>query len=206
MGRIARVPSTEDAFNPWCDWCDYENSRSKDAGPAERRRRLRDFLSGDIRYFLLGEAGGYRGQRYSGLGFSSERLLLEGGIPRVKRIDQRITKSDSPISEGSATVVWRTLWKLNVALHAATWNSYPLHPFKPWDYLTNRTPKPTEMEMGKPYIMELRKIFPDAIWIAVGNQAKANLDACGIPATKVRHPANGGATKFATELKELLRV
>jgi len=81
-----------------------------------------------------------------------------------------------------------------------------LHPYKPGNPLSNRTPTPAEIALGAPAMRLLAEAFPNARIVAVGKKAEGLLTEMGVKlAGAVRHPANGGATAFAEGLAELAR-
>lgn len=194
----------EGLFNPWRQTCVFdspENTRKA------KLARLAAHLDCDARFILVGEAPGYRGCRYSGVAFTSERQLIEGAIPRIDRAGHRLSIRERPFSESSATIVWNTLYQLGVADKTILWNAVQLHPFKKGNVWSNRTPTDIELALGIEALQMLQKAFPKAKIIAVGKKAAGILRLLGIPfAATVRHPANGGATLFANGLAEVLRA
>lgn len=190
-------------FNPWRESCHTEVK--PETGPQQRRVRLAQHLScPSPKLICLGEAPGYQGCRYSGIAFTSERLLLEGTIPRVPKLASRITLRDKPWSEPSATIVWKALYELGVADQTLLFNAVPWHPMKPGNIHSNRTPTREEKTLGNHYLQAFLDLYPDVPIIAVGNTADENLRGLGINCSKVRHPANGGATKFREGLREIV--
>jgi uracil-DNA glycosylase len=181
-------------FHPWKERCVRDADGN---GPAERLKRLSAHLECEARWILVGEAPGYQGCRYSGIAFTSERLLLEGAIPRVGRPPARLSTRDKPFSEPSATVVWKALYRAGIAETTVLWNALQLHPFAPSDIWSNRTPTPRELELGAPALQMVVRAFPRARVIAVGKKAEHLLASAGVAVhASVRHPANGGATAF----------
>jgi len=189
-------------FNPWQDHCPHQFDAD---GPLERRERLAHHLDCDPAFILVGEAPGYQGCRYSGVAFTSERLLIEGAIPRMPALSKRLSTRRLPFSEPSATIVWKTLNRLGIADQTILWNALQLHPHRlgqPW---TNRTPTPQELAIGEPALRCLIAAFPSARIVAVGRKAEYLMITMGIkPAATVRHPANGGATAFSAGLEALI--
>ena len=61
-----------------------------------------------------------------------------------------------------------------------------------------------EFEIGKRALQMLVREFPSAKVVAVGKKAERSLNSMDIPAAYVRHPAYGGATKFAKGLELLI--
>ncbi len=189
-------------FNPWRDTCPDDEPINT---PEAKLERLVCHLDCKPEFLLCGEAPGYLGCRHSGIAFTSERLLLEGSIPRIPRIDQRLTKRKLPFSEPSATIVWRTLYLAGIAENSILWNSLQLHPYPPGNPMSNRTPTPAEIALGEPAMRILVDTFPAAKIIAIGRKAEGLLADMGITvAGAVRHPANGGATEFAAGIKGIV--
>ena len=188
-------------FNPWQDHCPHEVAGD---GPPARRGRLARHLDCDPALILVGEAPGYQGCRYSGIAFTSERLLLEGAIPRIPALPERLSTRRLPFSEPSATIVWKTLCRLGIAERTILWNALQLHPHRPNEPWSNRTPAPGELALGAAALQLLMAAFPSAKVVAVGRKAEDLLTAMGVtPAATVRHPANGGATLFAAGMQAL---
>lgn len=189
-------------FNPWRDSCPHDSDGN---GPKEKLERLARHLDCNPEFILAGEAPGYQGCRYSGIAFTSERLLGEGSIPRIPALAGRLSTRRLPFSEPSATIVWKTLYKLGIEQRTILWNALQLHPHRPDSIWSNRTPTPEEISLGEPALRILIDAFPSAKIIAVGKKSEALLHEMGIPTSgSVRHPANGGATKFSAGLKDLM--
>ncbi len=189
-------------FNPWQDRCPHDTASN---GPAEKLNRLALHLDCDPEFILAGEAPGYQGCRYSGIAFTSERLLCEGVIPRIPALSNRLSNRRLPFSEPSATIVWKTLKGLGIEERTILWNALQLHPHRPDSLWSNRTPTPSEISLGEPALRILIAAFPSAKIIAVGKKSEKLLLEMGIPtAGSVRHPANGGATQFAAGLKDMM--
>jgi len=189
-------------FNPWQDRCPHDAAGND---PAHKLNRLARHLDCDPEFILAGEAPGYQGCRYSGIAFTSERLLGEGSIPRIPALSGRLSTRKLPFSEPSATIVWKTLYQLGIEERTILWNAMQLHPYRRDNLWSNRTPTPEEIRLGEPALRMLIEAFPAAKVVAVGKKSEALLLEMGIPiAGAVRHPANGGATKFAIGLKGLM--
>jgi uracil-DNA glycosylase len=199
-----RLPSGRPTlFNPWRDPCDDDEPCN---GPDAKLARLAAHLACDPKFILCGEAAGYQGCKHSGIAFTSERLLLEGRIPRIPKLNHRLTSRARPYSEPSATIVWKALYKLGIEKRTILWNALQMHPHKPGNKQSNRTPKSCEIKIGEPALQRLVDEFPKAKVVAVGRKAERSLKSMGIaPAATVRHPANGGATAFARGLERLVR-
>jgi len=200
---VATLPSGRPGlFNPWADHCPHDAAGN---GPQAKLERLALHLDCEPEFILAGEAPGYQGCRYSGIAFTSERLLGEGAIPRIAALPDRLSTRRLPFSEPSATIVWKTLYRLGIAERTILWNAMQLHPHRADELWSNRTPAPDEIRLGEPALRMLVETFPHAKIVAVGKKAEGLLGEMGLKvAGAVRHPANGGATEFANGLQALI--
>ena len=196
------APAGQAVFNPWRDRDDGTDAVPDAA--AGRLDRLRAFFTTRPRWLLLGEAAGYQGAHVSGIPFTSERLLLEGAIPRVDISGRRLSTRTRPWSEPSATTVWGTLHGLDRADSTLLWNAYPWHPYRPGVLQSNRTPTPAERRAGLPVLEAVLEAFPGVRCFAVGRNAEASLADVGVTATALRHPSMGGAPAFREGLRRAL--
>jgi uracil-DNA glycosylase len=196
---LAALPAPPDAVNPY--------AADGPPGNAVRRANLRLALGLALArgpdLLLVGEAPGYNGARRTGVPFTSERLLLAGVAPLGQYGAGRgfaIATDDGRVSaEPTATIAYREL--AAHGLFAVGWNAYPLHPHRPGDDQSNRPPRAAEVALGQPLLARVRALFPGAPIVAMGNTAARALAALGLPHTKLRHPAQGGATQFAQGLR-----
>lgn len=196
--RRISAPSAHNVFNPWSDRDPGTDMR--DDAPRHRLQRLRQHLDCRPRWILVGEASGYQGCHVSGIPFTSERLILEGRIPRVPATG-RLSGRTRPWSEHSATTVWGTLHDLGVADRTILWNAFPWHPHQMGDRQSNRTPTPAERRAGLPVLESLLDAFPAATVFAVGRHAETSLRELGREAHYVRHPSMAGAATFRQTLR-----
>lgn len=176
---------------------------------ALRRRNLRRYLetlrAAGSRLLLVGEAPGWRGATITGVPFVSVRELTArpGVLTGAPDGDGFEVPADPAAPwEASSRVVWKTLAGWTGPL-PVSWPVYPHHPFVAGDRHTNRTPRPQEVRDGTPLVLELLEVFPEARVVAVGRKAQGALAASGIEAVAVRHPAQGGATLFERQVREL---
>ncbi|HEV8579561.1 MAG TPA: hypothetical protein VGX68_10825, partial [Thermoanaerobaculia bacterium] len=128
----------------------YREADPRLDGPAAARRRrdnLEAYLDrvGAPRLVLFGEALGFRGGRFSGIAFTSERQLAG---PDDRRLPWAGSPPFRPTSrnpalwlEPSGSVVWDALGRQ--AQGALVWNVFPWHPYGPRGPLSNRTPERT---------------------------------------------------------------
>ena len=123
-------------------------------------------------------------------------------------MNQRLTSGDDPYFEGSAKIVWDELYELRIEKRTILWNALPMHPHRPREPQSNRTPKSAEFKFGEEALRTLVAAFPLAKVVAVGRKAEGSLKSLkltGVPATRVRHPARGGAKEFIEGLERFVR-
>ena len=166
------------------------------------RLYLTHFTQRPPQYILLGEAAGYQGARQTGITFTSEAplpsvetwLAIKGLTPATIKIWK----------EPSATIVWKAI--RNHANQFLLWNAVPWHPHKPSLPDSNRTPNKTERKAGLEIVRDIQQLFPIAQWIGVGRVAQEILSELGLPNRGIRHPANGGATRFTRDIQTLAQT
>lgn len=195
-------------FNPWGETDPTDLYRS---GHGTRQQLLREHFSWPTPsrprplFLLIGEAPGYQGCRVSGVPFTSERLIMEGAIPRVS-CQWRLSTRETPWSEPSATVVWKALYKLGIHNSTFLWNTFAWHPHKPGNPYSNRAPTVAELDAGKQVLLSVLSLCMGARIVAVGNIAARTLGRLGVVGfAKVRHPSMGGAPAFRAGLETLVR-
>src|SRR5271157_237447 len=192
-------------FNPWRDHCaDCKPCK----GPDAKLFRLAAHLACNPKFILCGEAPSHRGCRHSGIAFTSECQLLAGEIPGISiPKGDRLTSGGDPYSERSATIVWKALRDLRIEKRTILWNALPIHPHKPGNPQSNRTPKSAELKLGEDALRMLVEAFPSARVVAVGRKAEGLLKRMDVrkDVPYVRHPARGGEAKFRQQLKQRVR-
>src|ERR1700712_4171462 len=137
-------------FNPWRDWCVEDDRGNPASGPEGRMERLAAHLDCEPRYIICGQSPGWRGCRYSGIAFTSERQLIDGVIPRMATSADRLTRGGTlrgSLSEPSATIMWNNLRRLGIAGEVVLWNALPMHPHQPSNPWTNRMPTWSELAL-----------------------------------------------------------
>lgn len=176
---------------------------------AARRHNLRHYLHQMQQrqpvVLLVGEAPGYRGGRLTGVPFVSPAVLQVGtpcGLFGVDNGWQAVEEWPEIQREASATIVWETLE--GVRPYPLLWNAFPFHPHKPGVPQSNRTPKKSELDWGRPFLLQLLQIFPIQIIVAVGSKADQALTGWGIAHTKVRHPSHGGKFEFRRGIQQII--
>ena len=206
-------------FNPWGE-SDLDHDLDMN-GPAIRRQQLTCYLNeriGEADTLLCAEAIGYQGGHFSGIPMTSERLLL-GGLkhkdlhPEMvfkQLVPQRTSRPEvrsAGFTEPTATIVWGFFVTHGIdPRRVILWNAFPWHPYHPSrGLLTNRTPRDEELAAGHSKLLELIDIGQFKHIVAIGEKSAAQLQQLDIAAVKVRHPANGGAGKFRTQMQALLK-
>lgn len=187
-----------DVFNPWANVDVHDITP---LGWQRRVDRLRMHLDGPAKYLLIGEAPGYRGCHFSGIPFTCEKQIVDGVVPRVPA--ERVTIRELPYSEASATVIWRTLYQLNIAEDTKMWNAFAWHPHIEDLPMSNRTPTPRETMEAMPVLGAVIQEFRTAKIIAVGAIASRMLKALDVGHYPVRHPSMGGARTFQEQMEAL---
>jgi hypothetical protein len=176
-------------------------------GPAAARRRrenLEAYLErvGVPRLVLLGEALGFRGGRFSGIAFTSERQLAgpdDRRLPWAGPPFRASSRNPALWLEPSGSVVWDAL--RGEARGALVWNVFSWHPYGARGPLSNRTPERSLVAANLHVLERLLAEIDGARVLAVGRTAQAALAALGVEAPVLRHPAHGGAGLFRRQLR-----
>ena len=205
ISELSRVTLASDAFNEYAPG---------DANNAIRRANLllylRTMAARGPTTLLVMEAPGYRGCRLTGVPVTSRKLLLEG-VPALNMFGAEAGYCDVTdagfervYGEQSATIVWATLAKLNAL--PFIWNTFPFHPHRAGQALSNRKPRKAETVLGAAILRCLLQMWRFERVIAVGNVAYETLNAEGFECVKVRHPAQGGKHDFVAGMTALFSV
>src|ERR1700712_783566 len=179
------------------------------AAPRRRRENLETYLDrvGTPRLVLVGEALGYRGGRFSGIAFTSERQLIgpdDRRLPWAGAPFQATSRNPALWLEPSGSIVWDALG--GDARGALLWNSFPWHPHNARGPLSNRTPERSLVAANLHVLERLLAEIPGARVLAVGRTAQGAPAELGLDAPAPRHPAHGGAVLFREQLREQLRI
>lgn len=190
-------------INPYRD---ADADRELDGPAAARRRRanLEAYLErvGAPRLVLVGEAIGYRGGRFSGIAFTSERQLAGSDARRLPWAGPPFaatSRNPDLWLEPSGSIVWDALG--GDARGALLWNSFPWHPHAARGRLSNRTPEKSLVAANLHVLERLLAETAGARVLAVGKTAGTALAALGVEAPTLRHPAHGGAAIFRQQLQ-----
>jgi hypothetical protein len=177
---------------------------------ARRLRNLQGYLElvGRPRWLLIGEALGYRGGRFSGIAFTSERQLAGGPAHRLAWAAAAsppfaaTSRNPALWLEPSGSVVWDALGGRPRGV--LLWNAFPWHPQGHRGALSNRRPE-SVLVAANLHVLELLLTAAGAARpLAVGKTAAAALGRLGVAAPVLRHPAHGGAAVFRRQLAAAL--
>ncbi|CAM3506275.1 uracil-DNA glycosylase [Hydrogenibacillus schlegelii] len=228
---LSGIQTPPGLFNPWRDVDPAYDAHRR--APAVRRAHLFLYLLRRVprvEWLWVGEALGYRGAHFSGVPFTSERMLL-GHHPLIGpeailgRRGRRTSRTDlslipgkiSPatrafgFAEVSATVVWRAVRENGLPPEAVLF--FSAVPFHPYDVrkgtLSNRPPKRAEIERGRDVLAALLQLIERQRGglprlVAVGNVAEAQLRTLGLPYEKTAHPAQGNAGRFLAGMRRIV--
>ena len=196
IGELAACETPSSLINPY-----LHNVVKFDLphAPALRQANLLAYLAErpKPRALLVGEAMGWRGGRFSGIAFTSERQLADWGAPFAAS-----SLHPGGWTESSATIIHGVLDEFELERQVVLWNTVPFHPHPPGKPLGNRAPKVGEIALGKPFLEQLVALLEPSEIIAVGRIAEGTLG--DLVTGRVRHPANGGATLCREGLRTLL--
>ncbi|HJX27359.1 MAG TPA: uracil-DNA glycosylase [Thermoanaerobaculia bacterium] len=174
-----------------------------------RRRNLEAYLEqvGRPRWLLVGEALGFRGGRFSGIAFTSERQLAGEDGRRLPWTAAAVlvptSRNPALWLEPSGSVVWDVL--RGDPRGVLLWNAFPWHPYGAKGPLSNRLPERTLWRANLHVLEELLAALGPVRALAVGRTSQAALAEIGVAAPGLRHPAHGGAALFRSQLLAELR-
>lgn len=211
----------ENTFNPWAD---HDERYEIENAVAIRRKNLEDYLAlrlGKARILLIAEACGYQGGHFSGIAMTCERMLLDlhpvvDSAMVLGHQGNRTSRKESPLlkpiqqakgfNEPTDSVVWSACLEAGLGLNDfLLWNIFPFHPYKKGNLLTNRTPADDELAAGLACTRSLLSLTGPLPIFAIGKKSENTLTEAGFSVTGLRHPANGGANIFRSQLKEALK-
>lgn len=196
--RVFDHPSSERLFNQYRD----RNPDFDMAGaPRIRRENLRRYLAAYDAMptvFLLAEAPGPWGCRFSGVPITSEAQLLDPDFPIH---GQRTSTAAEPNTEYCAGIHWRVLRAYFPTF--LTWNTVPFHPHKD-DPLSIRTPTNREIDAFSDVVDVFLDVIQPEHVVAVGRKGERALTRLGVENTYVRHPSQGGAKLFEAGMLQIL--
>ncbi|WP_314643826.1 uracil-DNA glycosylase [uncultured Veillonella sp.] len=182
---------------------------------------------GRAKVFVVAEAVGYQGGRFTGIAITCERMLLDKHKTiRAKDVTPiRLERTSSPSShllkgaqqkdgfnEPTDTVVWNAIMEKGIDPYdTLLWNIFPFHPYKEGNPLTNRTPTDKEQQLGWEYTKRLLDLHFELggakpFMLAVGQKSADTMGKFGLSAVGLRHPANGGANLYRQGFAEAVEA
>ncbi len=207
ISDLGNYQTNADTFNPWRD---FDSVYDCDASaPLTRRENLRKYLHAreNAQLILIAEAISYQGGKFTGIAMTSEKLLGVRTSNPSAHLGNDARKKNG-FSENTASILENVLVR-GLDLNPATfikWNTYPFHPHKPGDMLSNRTPTDDEILQSKHLLQKFLNTFPNKKIISIGNIAFETFTKFfpEYAIEKVRHPANGGAPKFKSGMEKII--
>ena len=197
--KLSATPSKPDLFNFYT-----ETDLAFDVSTAAARRRanLEAYFScfeQVPRLFVLAEAPGPWGCRFSGIPVTSEAQLIDSKFP----ISGKPTSLEpTPLNEYTARIYWRVLG--SVFPRFLTWNAVPLHPHRVGHPMSIRTPRTSEVRAFMPMLQEMLSLLRPQTILAMGRTAERALSWAGYSSVYVRHPSQGGSKIFESQITDLL--
>ena len=149
--------------------------------------------------FVLAEAPGPWGCRFTGVPITSEEQLVDPSFPHS---GEQTSRREQPHKEYSASIYWRVL--APYSKHLLTWNTVPFHPFKPGKPMSIRTPRVSEIKRFTPLLAQMLDILKPDRMVAIGRKAERAYSLVGCQATYVRHPSQGGALLFEKGMRTII--
>jgi len=197
--HVFSAASTDELFNPYRDRRDDLDVADALAHRRDNLWRYLECFDEAPRLFLLLEAPGPWGCRFSGVPVTSESQLTDPEFP----IDGTATsRKDVPITEYSASIFWRVLQPYFP--HFFVWNSLPLHPHDADDPLSIRTPRRSEVREWHELLRALLDALDPDHTVGVGRKGERALEEVNADPTYVRHPSQGGANKFEAGMETIV--
>lgn len=200
VDSLAAIPGNDRLFNP------YDPS---EPGASVRQANLAHYLT-DLQQFdpgilMVAEAPGYRGCALSGIPVTSERIILNGvekwGLFGADSGYGTTSGHPEGVAEMTATILWGALTAY-LDKPPVLWNTVPLHPHKPDNRQSNRSPLVGERRTGAVYIERVMELYNFDLVLAVGRTAQRMLGEREIDFIPLRHPAQGGKNEFVAGLQQ----
>lgn len=180
---LMAIPTTDRLFNPYRD---HDPVVEAEDAPTLRCRNLRIYLEAMPKGapLWLAEAMARRGARRTGIPFCGEEALHRLGLPLAQ--PTRDALPDGPTA--------RAIWAAVPDPPPLFWNAVMQHPH----HADGRTRPPTvaEIAANMPALHALLALKRPPRILCIGRVAERAAQGLGVPATHVRHPAQGGLAAF----------
>ena len=198
--NVFSQPSVPGLFNPYNDRADAFDLPD---AVTVRRENFRSYLCAYKkmpRIFLLAEAPGPWGCRFSGVPLVSESQLEDPAFP----IGGRATSlAEAPHSEYTAKIYWRVLGPYFPAFF--TWNSVPFHPYRESRPMSIRNPGNREVQRYTDIVRQMIDVIKPEKVLSIGRKAEYAFGKIGVDATYIRHPSQGGARIFEAGIDAVIK-
>lgn len=188
-----------DVFNPY-----LHNCKSEDAANAVEIRK--NNLTNYLEYYLkqpptelwLAESGSYNGLRRTGLPLVPETTFNND-------IHQFGSIKKATITKARNSYTNKTVWEEAVKKKPIPflWNTVLAHPHPPHEHFKNRGLKIFETNSYFKILERIIIFFDFKSIVCIGRKAEKSISKLGIEFTYVRHPSQGGITKFKNKIKKL---
>lgn len=198
------VPMLPRVHNPWAQTCPMEVGYT---GAEDRKQRLVAHLDcPEPELILVGNAAGYQETRFTGIPFTSEKVILDGLVPRVSLPNgtTRLSKLHEPLQEEMAEIVWKALHEHGIAQKTVLCNAVPWHPEGEKGSKSNRNPTAREIHLGRIYLHSLLDMYPNVPIAAVGAVAQTSLADLGAHFNILKDPSVFGYQAFNESIEQLL--
>ncbi len=193
--------STDELFNKYSD-NDLRFDLPK--GQRIRRKNLLNYLNSFSKrpaVLLIGEPAGPWGCRFSGIPFTSERMLISGVLSFE---GYQSSTHDPPYSEISATIFCEVLLP-TLYPKVFVWNAVPFHPHKRGEMLSIRHPTREEIYTHSKVLSKVLFLMKPKLIVAVGRKAELALKVLGKSSIYVRHPSQSGAREFTKGIERIFK-
>ena len=197
--ELLKIDSNSELFNHYKDI--DENYDKKDANKL-RIKNLKTYIESfnqKPKFLFIGEAPGFRGCRFSGIPFTSEKQLVDKNF----HLNGLQTSKNKPFSESTATIFWSIMEQHHNKFFI--WNAIPFHPHKKNDICKNRPPRKKELQQFENFLKELISLIKPEYEkiISIGKKAEKILNELKIDKKYIRHPSHGGKSSFEEEILKL---
>lgn len=194
LNHLKKYPNSSSVYNPYL--------RTSIAKNLEHYLQAMMNLKGK-RVLLVGEAPGYKGCRITGIPFTSGRIFQDLQHPFLNGLSKKLL-FEWIESENTASIVWNYL--VDTPRIPLFWNSFPFHPHREKQPLTNRAPNKAEIEYGSRVLQMLFKLYRPDIVAGIGHNGVKGSKAAFPELTieYIRHPSYGGKVDFIAGMNKIL--
>ncbi|WP_083235894.1 uracil-DNA glycosylase [Halomonas caseinilytica] len=192
----------DNVFNPYWDICAKYDKPNAAQGRRETLFNLVNAASQmNVNSLWIGRDLGHKGGRRTGLALTDE--VRASAVGKRWGINVPRFTYGEPVSEMTATVIWSML--SNIDENVFLWNVFPLHPYSPGNYFSNRNHNAEERRIGEEILYDLINLIGPKRVVAIGNDAETSAKrVCkNLEVVKFRHPSYGGKNIFVQQAQQL---